>query len=250
MAVQSTTLVAIAALFFVATSWSAPRKSTGPGRPPAPSSRAPAETVYVPVTPPAAPVQESRAAESAARENDSRRREAAASTGPLRPYAQAFGMNVGFYAAEILGSSPYANIFWDLYPESQAFFFQFSGGGGPAQSAISQKLRGGDYTSHSYNVILEALGGYSVTGLTRGDGRSGGLFPYFVAGITAVWQGGNPNIGAVGGFGNRMNLPFMAKNSPFVLNYAIHDQVYSEKFNSDPALTQNFVLLLGVQKYF
>ncbi|HKP94479.1 MAG TPA: hypothetical protein VJ385_01860 [Fibrobacteria bacterium] len=245
---QSTALVGIAALFLTAPSWSAPKRNAAK---PA-VSRAPAETVYVPVTPPpAVPDREERAAEAAAaRESENRRREAAASTGPLRNYSQAFGLYLGFYAAEILGSSPYASAFWDLYPESQPYFFQFTSGIGPSQSSISKSLVGGSYTPHSFILTFEALGGYSITGLSRGNGRSGGLFPYFVAGITAVWQGGIPNIGGVGGFGNRMNLPFGPKSSPYILNYAVHDHVYSQKFNSDPALTQNLALLLGVQKYF
>jgi hypothetical protein len=232
----------------VSISWSATRKNS-PSRSQPVSARAPVETVYVPVTAPAAPAQENRAAESA-READYRHKDAPSSAGQLRPYSQAFGLYVGYYAAEILGSSPYASAFWDIYPEGQPFFFQFTGGVGGSQSTISKSLVGGTYTPHSFIVSFESLGGYSVSGLSRGDGRSGGLFPYFVAGITAVWQGGIPNIGGVGGFGNRLNLPFGPKNSPYILNCAVHDHVYSQKFNSDPSLTQNLALLLGVQKYF
>ncbi len=244
---KRTALVGIAILVLLTSlSWSAPRKTS---RVQPAATRAPAETVYVPVTSPA-PAQDNRASDAAARESENHRKEAASASGPLRPYSQAFGLYVGYYAAEILGSNPYANLFWDLYPEGQPYFFQFTSGIGPSQSSISKSLVGGTYTPHSFIITFEGLGGYTVSGLSRGDGRSGGLFPYFVAGITAVWQGGIPNIGGVGGFGNRLNLPFGPKNSPYILNYAIHDHVYSQKFNSDPSLTQNFALLLGVQKYF
>ncbi|MEO7776552.1 MAG: hypothetical protein ABIY63_03410 [Fibrobacteria bacterium] len=241
-------MAALALLATASISWSAPRKS--PAARTQPAARAPAETVYVAVTPPAAPAQENRASEASAREADNRRKETPQVAGQLRPYAQAFGLYIGYYAAEVLGSSPYANAFWDLYPSGQPYFFQFTSGIGASQSSISESLVGGSYTPHNFMVTFEALGGYTVSGLSRGEGRSGGLFPYFVAGITAVWQGGIPNIGGVGGFGNRLNLPFGPKNSPYILNYAVHDHVYSQKFNSDPSLTQNFALLLGVQKYF
>ena len=99
-------------------------------------------------------------------------------------------------------------------------------------------------------IAGEALGGYSLTGLTRGEGRSGGLFPYFVGGITAVWQGGIPNIGAVLGFGNRMKVPFMSKNNRYALNYGVRDHIYSQKLKTEPSITQNLVLMAGVQKYF
>jgi hypothetical protein len=205
----------------------------------------------VPATPaPPSLYADSKSQSAVERDADSRQRESSVFVGPLRNYSQAFGMYVGFYAAEVLGSSPYASAYWDLYPDGQAYFFQFTAGGGASQSGISEKLVGGSYTPHSFMITTEALGGFSVTGQAKGDGRSGGLFPYFVAGITAVWQGGIPNIGGVAGFGNRMKLPFGPKNSPYVLNYAIHDHVYSQKFNSDPGITQNFALLLGVQKYF
>jgi hypothetical protein len=192
----------------------------------------------------------SRAQEPSPRESEPRRAETAFSAGPSRNYAQAFGLNIGYYAAEVLGTNPYTNLFWDLYPEGQAFFFQFTSGIGTVQSDFAESIIGGTQTPHSFMIAGEALGGYSLSGLSRGDGRSGGLFPYFVAGITAVWQGGIPNIGAVFGFGNRMNVPFMSKNGRYALNYGVHDHIYSQKLKTNPSLTQNFVLLAGVQKYF
>jgi hypothetical protein len=184
------------------------------------------------------------------RESDSRRTEAAFATGPARDFSQAAGLYVGFYAAEVLGSNPYANAFWDLYPQGQAFFFEFTAGIGTVQSSFSESVVGGDVFPHSFMITSEALGGYSLSGLTRGDGRSGGLYPYFLAGIAAVYQGGIPNIGGVLGFGNRMALPFGPRNSPYALNYGLRDHIYSQKIRTEPSLTQNFVLLIGVQKYF
>jgi hypothetical protein len=214
-----------------------------------PAARAPAETVFVAVAPPAAPAKENRGSESS-RDTDARRTESAFATGPTRNYAQAFGANVGFYAAEVLGTNPYMNLNWDLYPEGQAFFFQFTSGIGSVQSDFAESIIGGTQTPHSFMIAGEALGGYTLSGLLRGDGRSGGLFPYFVGGITAVWQGGIPNIGAVLGFGNRMSVPFFGKNTRYALNYGVRDHIYSQKLKTDPSVTQNFALLVGVQKYF
>ncbi|MEO6095605.1 MAG: hypothetical protein ABIW76_07965 [Fibrobacteria bacterium] len=233
--------------------FSAPRKGSASGKPiPASDrSRAPVETVYVPVTPPAplAAVRESRPVESS-RGADARRSESSFSTGPARNYEQAFGLSIGYYAAEVLGTNPYANAYWDLYPQGQAFFFQFTTGIGTVQSDFAKSIIGGTQTPHSFMIAGEALGGYSITSLTRGEGRSGGLFPYLVGGITAVWQGGIPNIGAVLGFGNRISMPFMAKNGRYALNYGVRDHIYSQKLKTEPSVTQNFVLLVGVQKYF
>ena len=83
-----------------------------------------------------------------------------------------------------------------------------------------------------------------------GGGRGAGLFPYFVSGITAVYQGGVPNVGGVIGFGNRMSLPYGPKNGRWALNYGLRDHIYSQKLRNEPSLTQNFVILIGTQKYF
>ena len=224
---------------------SAPRKGAAKSAP----VKAPVETVFVAVAPPAPPARESRSAESS-RDSDARRNESAFSTGPTRAYDQAFGLNIGYYAAEVLGTNPFTNINWDLYPAGQAFFFQFTSGIGTVQSDFAESIIGGTQTPHSFMIAGEALGGYSLSGLTRGEGRSGGLFPYFVGGITAVWQGGIPNIGAVLGFGNRMKVPFMSKNNRYALNYGVRDHIYSQKLKTEPSITQNLVLMAGVQKYF
>lgn len=227
---------------------SAPRK--GAGAPKSAPVKAPVETVFVAVAPPAPPPpRESRSMESS-RDSDARRNESAFSTGPTRNYEQAFGLNIGYYAAEVLGTNPFTNLNWDLYPAGQAFFFQFTSGIGSVQSDFAESIIGGTQTPHSFMIAGEALGGYSLSGLTRGEGRSGGLFPYFVGGITAVWQGGIPNIGAVLGFGNRMKVPFMAKSNRYALNYGVRDHIYSQKLKTEPSITQNLVLMAGVQKYF
>lgn len=227
---------------------SAPRKGA-PKSANAAAVKAPVETVFVAVAPPPQPARESRSVESS-RDSDARRNVSAFSTGPTRAYDQAFGLNIGYYAAEVLGTNPFTNINWDLYPAGQAFFFQFTSGIGTVQSDFAESIIGGTQTPHSFMIAGEALGGYSLSGLTRGEGRSGGLFPYFVGGITAVWQGGIPNIGAVLGFGNRMKVPFMSKNNRYALNYGVRDHIYSQKLKTEPSITQNLVLMAGVQKYF
>lgn len=228
-----------------ASAWSAPRKAAA--KAPKAAPRMAAETVYVQVTPPRErePAHAAPAAAAASTRHTER-----SFSGPARDYSQAYGMYVGFYNAEVLGSNPFGTLFWDIYPDGQAFFFEFTAGGGTVQSAFSKSVVGADEFEHNWLIALEALGGLSYSGLARGDGRGAGLFPYFVAGITAVYQGGVPNVGGVLGFGNRMNMPFMPKNGRWALNYGVRDHVYSQKIRNEPSLTQNFVLLIGTQKYF
>jgi hypothetical protein len=208
---------------------------------------APAETVYVQVAAPVAAAPARSADPEPARES---RRPERIFSGPARDAAQAYGAYAGFYNAEVLGSNPFGTLFWDIYPQGQSYFFQFTAGGGTVQSDFSRSVVGADEFEHNWLIALEALGGMTYSGLSKGAGRGAGLFPYFVAGITAVYQGGVPNVGGVVGFGNRMPMPFMAKNGPWALNYGLRDHIYSQKLRNEPSLTQNFVFLVGAQKYF
>jgi hypothetical protein len=226
------------ALSLAGAAWSAPKRAP----------RAAPETVYVQVTPP----RESRPAPAPERDYapEPRRQESSLSVGPARNFAQAYGMNLGFYSAEVLGgTTPYANFFGDIYPEGQAFFFDFAAGIGKAQSGLAENVIGGSRFENGLLITGEALVGYSLTGLSRGEGRGGGLFPYLVGGITTVYQGGSPNIGGVLGFGNRTDLPWV-RDTRWAINYGMRDHLYAQKNNTYQALTQNFVLLIGVQKYY
>lgn len=238
-------LIALLAAALGTTAYAAPRKASKP----APSVRsAPAETVYVQVTPPrhasAAPMAVEPEAPPVPR------RPERVLTGAARDFGQAYGAYAGFYAAEVLGSNPFGTVYWDLYPDGQAYFFEFTAGGGTVQSGFSRSVVGADEFEHNWLVAVEALGGYTYSGLARGEGRGGGLYPYFVAGIAAIYQGGVPNVGGVIGFGNRMSLPFGPRTGRWALNYGVRDHVYSQKLRNEPSLTQNFVLLVGAQKYF
>ncbi len=217
------------------------------------ASRAPAETVYVkesapqPASPQPLLQNNSSMREKEMEESHSR---PLPTFGPLKPYSKAYGLLCGFYNAEVLGSNPYANFYMDLYPGEDPYFFEFTSGIGTVQSSFSESVVGGGVFPHNFMITLEALGGYSVSGLPKGLGRAGGLFPYFLGGITAIWQGGVPNIGGVLGFGNRMNLPFWNKDGRWAWNYGVRDHIYSQKIRSDPSLTQNFVVMIGLQKYY
>lgn len=192
-----------------------------------------------------------------AREPSTRRTEAAFGNSPLRDYSQSFGGYAGFYVAEVLGTNPYGVAFLEYYPVGMPFFFQFDCGAGTVQSGFSKDVVGGDLFNHNFLLSLDALGGYSLTGMTSGAGRGGGLFPYFLAGITAFWQGGLPivqksvpNIGGVVGFGNRTRIPFIAVGRDWAFNYVVRDNIYAQKIRTTPSMTQNFALLIGVQRYW
>lgn len=242
-----TALILVLALALAAQSVQAtPRKIAAAGKAPRPVPRvADPETVYVQVTPsretppPTArpsPAPASRFSEPAA---------TPASAGNIR---KAYGVFAGFYNAEVLGNNPFGTMYWDLYPRDQSYFFEFTAGGGTAQSGFSRDVIGADQFENNWLASLEALAGWTHSRGALDPERGGGLNPYFVAGMTALWQGGIPNVGAVLGFGNRMGVPF--GKGRWALNYGMRDHIYSQKIRNEPSLTQNFVLLIGTQKYF
>lgn len=231
----------ILALTLAGAAWSAPKRA------PKGSTRSEPETVYVQVTPP----HESRPAPSPERDYaPEQRRVEYVATGPARVFDRAYGLYLGFYSAEVFGgTTPYANLFGNFYPDGQAFFFEFALGIGKVQSGLAENVIGGSRFDQPFLATGEALAGYSLTGLSKGEGRGGGLYPYLLGGITTVYQGGSPNIGGVLGFGNRTDMPWV-KDARWAINYGIRDHLYAQKNNNYQALTQNFVLLIGVQKYY
>ncbi len=234
--------------------WGGTRKPSPSGKSSSvdrPQSRPAPETVFVREQPPQSPAPLFLNSSSARdQDHEDRRTRVAFSNGPTRDYGTSYGLFGGFYNAEVLGSNPYANFFWNIYPGQESYFFEFTSGVGTVQSSFSKSVVGGGVFPHSFMITTEALGGYTYSGLAHGAGRAGGLFPYFNAGITAIYQGGVPNIGGVLGWGNRMNLPFGPTNGRWALNIAFRDHIYSQKIRSTPSITQNFILLIGVQKYY
>jgi len=240
-------------------SFAATRKNSANGKLAADKNptRAPVETVFVATPAPAPPPTRSTPTPVPAEVEEKRTRTGSAtSLGPTRDFDQSFGLNLGFYNAEILGNNPFADLSWNFFPAEMPFFFEFNAGVGTLQSDFSNSVVGGGLFPHNLLLSTEALGGYTLSGMSHGSGRAGGLFPYFVGGITFIYQGGLPfqggvpNIGGVIGFGNRTNLPFGPKRGNWAFNYGLHDQIYSQKIRSTPSITQSFIFFIGVQKYY
>ena len=169
-----------------------------------------------------------------------------------KTYSNSFGLFLGVYNAEVLGANPYANAFWDYYPNHAPYFFEGTFGIGTAQSTFSKSFQGrADTFKNNLLFTMEGLAGYTLTldGFT-GEPYGGSYFPYFVAGITGIYQGGNANIGGVLGFGQRLKFPGLSKKDWWGINYGLHDHIYSQKITSEPYLTQNFILLIGAQYYY
>ncbi len=168
-----------------------------------------------------------------------------------KSYSNSYGLFLGIYNAEVLGANPYASFLWDYFPARAAFFFEGTAGIGRLQSSFSESVHKADIFDNNLLVTLEALAGYSMSwdGYS-GEMYSGGHFPYFIGGITALYQGGSSNIGGVLGFGQRTKLPGLGKKDCWALNYGLRDHIYSQKITTKPYITQNFIFLIGVQYYY
>jgi hypothetical protein len=163
----------------------------------------------------------------------------------------AFGGALGLYQAEVLGANPFAQGYVDWFPLDAPVFFQFTVGVGTVQSGFSEEIVGADVFDHSWMVAFEALGAYGFDLSKRaGNGASRGLYPYFVGGITAIWQGGVPNFGGVIGYGHRLPVPFMTRNPHWALAFMVKEHIYSQKIRTEPSISQNVVVTWGLQRFF
>ncbi len=170
----------------------------------------------------------------------------------LRAYDKAYGLQVGTYAAEVLGANPFALITteWYVFPNSP-FFFNISLGAGTAQSSFSKSVVGADVLDPNFLGALEVLLARSLAGDdAKKAGSAGGLFPYLLGGMTALYQGEAANVGAVIGLGNRFDMPFVKEKKRWALTFCIKDHIYSQKIRTTPSFTQNLVLTVGGQRYF
>ncbi len=162
----------------------------------------------------------------------------------------AYGVQVGLYAAEVLGSNPFGSFYYDHYLPDANYFFQVAAGAGTVQSSYSKSLFRAAIFENNLLVTVEALVGYAPEGPGyKMRGRAVSLIPHFTAGVVGLYQGSVPNVGLAAGFGNRMPLPFFTKNRSLALSYSLHDHIYSQKIGSRPALTHNLVLRAGVHFY-
>lgn len=170
----------------------------------------------------------------------------------LRPFVKAYGFQAGIYGAEVLGSNPFGLITteWYVFPESP-FFFNISLGAGTAQSSFSKSVVGADVLDPNFLGALEVLLARALAGDdAKKKGAAGGLYPYLLGGMTALYQGEAANVGAVLGLGNRFDMPFVKEKGRWALTFCIKDHIYSQKIRTTPSFTQNLVLTVGGQRYF
>jgi hypothetical protein len=170
----------------------------------------------------------------------------------LRAFEKAYGIQAGVYAAEVLGSNPFALITTEWYVfEKSPYFFNISLGAGTAQSSFSKSVVGADVLDPNFLGAMEVLLGRALAGDdAKKTGSAGGLFPYLLGGMTALYQGEAANVGAVLGLGNRFAMPFVKEKGQWALTFCIKDHIYSQKIRTTPSFTQNLVLTLGAQRYF
>ena len=129
-------IVARAGLILVSSlvlaSFGATRKNSANGKLPSDKNpvRAPVETVFVATPAPSpAPARYTPAPVPAEVEEKRTRTGSVNSLGPTRDFDQSFGLNLGFYNAEILGNNPFANLSWNFFPAEMPFLTVFQSTG-------------------------------------------------------------------------------------------------------------------------
>ena len=169
----------------------------------------------------------------------------------LRPYQRAYGIHAALYAAEVLGSSPYGFLSYDLYPlPEHPFFVQIAGGIGFAQSDFSARVIGADRFDPNMLIGVEILACFNLGAPKATTGIPGGLYPYLLGGTAGLYQGDEANVAAVLGFGQRVAFPWGKSTERWALSYGVRNQIYLQKIESFPSLTQNPVVHLGLLRYY
>ena len=167
----------------------------------------------------------------------------------LRPHRSAYGISASLYAADLLGTSPFGYLSYDFYPlPSTPFFMEVTAGAGFAQSDFSTRVVGREFDPNLLAAV-EVLAGFNI-GAPSAPGASGGLYPYWLAGVAGLYQGSSANVGVVLGFGHRVGLPWIKRGRRWALIYGVRDHVYSQKIDGNPSLTQNPIVHFGILRYY
>ncbi len=185
--------------------------------------------------------------------------ESSTSSSSLRPYDHTIGLHAALYAAEVLGSNPYIYGTYDLYPlPLYPLFVELTLGIGFAQSDFSTDVIGARRYNRNMLIATEVLGGFNLGTPKETKGISGGLYPHLLIGVAGLYQGGIPvihqgseaNVAIVFGFGQRIAFPWEKKMGVWAVAYGVRDQIYTQKIEGNPSLTQNLIVHLGLLRYY
>lgn len=162
--------------------------------------------------------------------------------GQLR-YDNGLSLMAGVYAASGFGTNPYFGARYNYFIGGGKFFVEGGMGFGSIKSTVLEKVTKAKVFDSERLVSYEFVGGF--------DALPNSAFPYVVAGVASVNQGGQTRFAGVVGLGKRIPLIGALGSDRFGIRYDIRDQIFSQSIGgSDSFLVHNIVFTAGVQFYF
>ena len=155
-------------------------------------------------------------------------------------FESSLSFSLGGYAADGLGTNLFYGGKYDYFFLGGRYFVEASLGVSSLKSRVVENISKSQLFPNDKLVTYEFLFAY--------DGVPAGAFPFIVAGVAGVNQGGSTVFAGVLGLGKRITLP---GSNQLGFRYDIRDMIYTQTIsNSDPFITHNFVFSIGLQIYF
>ena len=157
----------------------------------------------------------------------------------------AFGVELGLNGAEVLGTSPSVALSYAWNLMNIPYFTQISLFAAPLQSDFSKSVLSSSVYEYPFVVSLDAQAAWRFApwpGVTLPPVCG----PFLSFGLSALWQGGEPNFGAMLGFGLKTPALGLDKER-WYLQLQARDQIAAQRVTAlNSSLSQNLQLALGL----
>jgi hypothetical protein len=149
----------------------------------------------------------------------------------------------GIYAAEGLGSNYYLGARYNHFFSKWTYFVEASVGISSVKSQMLEDLASFQVFDSDGLFTYEFLLGYDMKPL--------GGFPFLVAGVANINQGGQSKFSYVIGLGKHIPLAQFFSTKRWGLRYDIRDQIFKQQVSDKGAfVAHNLVFTLGLTYYF
>lgn len=149
----------------------------------------------------------------------------------------------GIYAAEGFGSNYYLGARYNHFFNKWTYFVEASIGFSSVKSQVLDDLANFQVFDSEKLYTYEFLLGYDMKPL--------GGFPFLVAGVAGINQGGQSKFSYVLGLGKHIPLAQFFNVKRLGLRYDIRDQIFKQQISDKDAFTaHNLVFSLGLTYYF
>jgi hypothetical protein len=158
-------------------------------------------------------------------------------------YEHSLSLSGGLYAASGIGTNFTYNARYDYYILGGRYFVEAGIGFGSLESKVLSTISKSKLFTSDNLLIYEF--GFAL------DAAPAGNFPFVLFGVAGVKQGGETSFAGVIGLGKRVPLPGLFGSNSLGFRYDVRDVIFSQRLNnSDPFVTHNIAVTVGVQVYF